>query len=102
MIIRKNTLFKPNEIIKESYTELAKHIFDKEAVDAVVVDIDLNVSGPKIIRAQMYLTKNPESILIIGATDMLLPVRSGINIIGNNNKNLSNILKHLYIMICGI
>ncbi|KAH8287720.1 hypothetical protein KR054_011848, partial [Drosophila jambulina] len=71
----------PNEFIEESFESLAKHIFDKEPVRAVVIDVDFNLSSPKLLRAHMYL-RRPECLLLIGATDRLLPVSKAVNIIG--------------------
>ncbi|XP_016995236.2 chronophin [Drosophila takahashii] len=71
----------PNEFIEESYECLAKNIFDKEPVRAVVIDVDFNLSSPKLLRAHLYL-RRPECLLIGGATDRLLPVAKGVNIIG--------------------
>ncbi|XP_017063844.1 pyridoxal phosphate phosphatase [Drosophila eugracilis] len=71
----------PNEFIEESYESLAKHIFDKEPVRAVIIDVDFNLSSPKLLRAHLYL-RRPECLLIGGATDRLLPVAKGVNIIG--------------------
>ncbi|KAH8303406.1 hypothetical protein KR059_009895, partial [Drosophila kikkawai] len=65
----------------ESYESLARHIFGREPVRAVVVDVDFNLSSPKILRAHMYL-RRPECLLLVGATDRLLPVSKEVNIIG--------------------
>ncbi|EDV45991.1 pyridoxal phosphate phosphatase [Drosophila erecta] len=71
----------PNEFIEESYESLAKHIFGKEPVRAVIIDVDFNLTSPKLLRAHLYL-RHPECLLIEGATDRLLPVAKGVNIIG--------------------
>ncbi|XP_017055366.1 chronophin [Drosophila ficusphila] len=71
----------PNEFIEESYESLARHIFDRQQVRAVVIDVDFNLSSPKLLRAHLYL-RHPECLLIEGATDRLLPVAKGVNIIG--------------------
>ncbi|XP_022208577.2 pyridoxal phosphate phosphatase [Drosophila obscura] len=71
----------PNEFIEESYESLAKTIFDRQPVRAVIIDVDYNLTSPKLLRAHMYL-RHPECLLIGGATDRLLPVAKGVNIIG--------------------
>ncbi|XP_034672285.1 pyridoxal phosphate phosphatase [Drosophila subobscura] len=71
----------PNEFIEESYDSLAKTIFDRQPVRAVIIDVDFNLTSPKLLRAHMYL-RHPECLLIGGATDRLLPVAKGVNIIG--------------------
>ncbi|XP_004535351.1 pyridoxal phosphate phosphatase [Ceratitis capitata] len=71
----------PLEPIKESYTELARHIFGKEPVRAVIIDVDFNLSSTKLIRAHIFL-RHPDCILIEGATDKLMPVDVGVDIIG--------------------
>lgn len=48
---------------------------------AVVIDVDFNLSSPKLLRAHMYL-RRPECLLLVGATDRLLPVAKDVNIIG--------------------
>eukprot|EP00099_Drosophila_melanogaster_P006830 NP_001259467.1 uncharacterized protein Dmel_CG15739, isoform B [Drosophila melanogaster] len=71
----------PNEFIEESYASLAEHIFGKEPVRAVIIDVDFNLTSPKILRAHLYL-RHPECMLIEGATDRLLPVAKEVNIVG--------------------
>ncbi|EDX02470.1 chronophin [Drosophila yakuba] len=71
----------PNEFIEESYVCLAQHIFGREPVRAVIIDVDFNLTSPKLLRAHLYL-RHPECLLIEGATDRLLPVAKGVNIIG--------------------
>ncbi|EDW81885.1 uncharacterized protein Dwil_GK25499 [Drosophila willistoni] len=71
----------PNEFIEENYESLAKHIFDRQPVSAVIIDVDFNLSSAKLMRAHLYL-RRPECILIAGATDRILPVAKGVNIIG--------------------
>lgn len=71
----------PNAFIEDNFESLAKNIFDKEPVRAVVIDVDFNLSSPKMLRAHLYL-RHPECLLIEGATDRLLPVAKGVNIIG--------------------
>lgn len=71
----------PTKIFEESFSALARHIFDKEPVRAVVVDVDFNLSGAKMIRAHQYL-KHPDCLLIGGATDYFLPVSKDIQILG--------------------
>ncbi|XP_043659721.1 chronophin [Drosophila teissieri] len=71
----------PNEFIEESYASLAQHIFGREPVRAVIIDVDFNLTSPKLLRAHLYL-RHPDCLLIEGATDRLLPVAKGVNIIG--------------------
>ncbi|KAH8262250.1 hypothetical protein KR026_009333, partial [Drosophila bipectinata] len=71
----------PNEIIDDTFQSLAKKIFDQQPVNAVVIDVDFNMSSTKLLRAQLYL-RNPECLFIEGATDRLLPLGKGVNIIG--------------------
>ncbi|KAH8387328.1 hypothetical protein KR093_006436 [Drosophila rubida] len=71
----------PNHMIEDSFSELARHIFDKSPVRAVVIDVDFNLTSTKLLRAHLYL-RNPDCLLFTGATDRLLPVTSDINIIG--------------------
>ncbi|CAD7090533.1 unnamed protein product [Hermetia illucens] len=62
----------PNKILEESFSELARNVFDKEPVRAVVVDVDINLSSSKMIRADVYL-RHPACILIGGAADVKIP-----------------------------
>ncbi|XP_017871101.1 PREDICTED: pyridoxal phosphate phosphatase [Drosophila arizonae] len=71
----------PNHFIEETYEDLARHIFDKQPVRAVVIDVDFNLTSAKLMRAHLYL-RHPDCLLITGATDRLLPVGKGVNIIG--------------------
>ncbi|XP_032308844.1 chronophin [Drosophila ananassae] len=71
----------PNEIIDENFQSLAKKIFDQQPVNAVIIDVDFNMSSTKLLRAQLYL-RNPECLFMEGATDRFLPIGKGVNIIG--------------------
>ncbi|XP_034118508.1 chronophin [Drosophila nasuta] len=71
----------PNHLIEDTYSDLAKHIFDKSPVRAVVIDVDFNLTSTKLLRAHLYL-RHPDCLLLTGATDRLLPVAKDINIIG--------------------
>ncbi|XP_034489673.1 pyridoxal phosphate phosphatase [Drosophila innubila] len=71
----------PNHFIEESFEDLARNIFDKQPVRAVVIDVDFNLTSTKLLRAHMYL-RHPDCLLLTGATDRLLPVAKGVNIIG--------------------
>ncbi|XP_017473511.1 PREDICTED: pyridoxal phosphate phosphatase isoform X1 [Rhagoletis zephyria] len=71
----------PTKIIKESFSDLARHVFGDEPVRAVIIDVDFNLSSPKLIRAHVFL-RHPDCILIEGATDKLLPVGDDLDIIG--------------------
>ncbi|EDW57388.2 chronophin isoform X1 [Drosophila virilis] len=71
----------PNQFIDDTYEDLARNIFDKQPVRAVVIDVDFNLTAPKMLRAHLYL-RHPECLLLSGATDRLLPVAKGVNIIG--------------------
>ncbi|XP_023164838.2 pyridoxal phosphate phosphatase [Drosophila hydei] len=71
----------PNHFIEDNYEDLARNIFDKQPVRAVVIDVDFNLTSSKLLRAHLYL-RQPDCLLITGATDRLLPVGKGLNIIG--------------------
>ncbi|KAH8409126.1 hypothetical protein KR009_008353, partial [Drosophila setifemur] len=71
----------PHDPIEESVEGLFKGIFDPQPVKAVVIDVDFNLNCAKMLRAQQYLRK-PGCLLIQGATDRLLPMGRGLNIIG--------------------
>lgn len=71
-----------SKVFPESFTELGKYIFDKEKPNAVIVDVDFNLSGPKLMRAHQYLTRNPDCKYIVGATDKILPIRPGVQVMG--------------------
>lgn len=47
----------------------------------MVIDVDFNLTSAKLMRAHLYL-RHPDCLLITGATDRLLPVGKGVNIIG--------------------
>ncbi|KAH8276083.1 hypothetical protein KR018_002380, partial [Drosophila ironensis] len=71
----------PNELIEDNYQAMAKKIFDDQPVKAVIMDVDFNLTSVKILRAQMYL-RDPECLLIEGATDRMMPMGRGIHLIG--------------------
>lgn len=66
-------------------------IDDKAPVEAVVIDMDYNLSRLKIVRAEIYL-KNPKCLFLVGITDMTFPLQSrGISIIGRCQYTLNSI-----------
>lgn len=74
-------IFGPLKIIKETYTDLANHIFSNEPVRAVILDVDFNMSSLNLIRAHLFL-RHPDCILILGASDKLLAFGKDVEIIG--------------------
>lgn len=52
-----------------------------EPVKAVIVDFDFNLSYLKLVKANFYL-RNPECLLICGATDSQLPITKDLSILG--------------------
>ena len=72
----------PHDPVPESFRKFLEIINDKEPAKAVVIDTDLNCSYPKLARAQLYLEKDPDCKLIIGASDCLLPVSKTFHVIG--------------------
>ncbi|EDV99690.1 GH12276 [Drosophila grimshawi] len=74
----------PNHFIEDTYEDLLLHIFDKQPVKAVVIDLDFNMTATKLLRAQFYL-RQPDCLFLIGATDRLLPIGKGIKLIGPGN-----------------
>ncbi|XP_065365930.1 chronophin [Calliphora vicina] len=71
----------PNVIVKESFTEAMAHVVDRQPVKAVVIDFDFNLSFLKIMKANFYL-RQPDCLLIGGATDFLLPVSKDLSVMG--------------------
>ena len=65
----------------EHLSDLWKAIKDDQPVKAVVMDTDFNLTSAKLIRAELYL-KNPDCILIVGATDSVLPILKTTRIMG--------------------
>ncbi|KAL5275985.1 hypothetical protein ACFFRR_001670 [Megaselia abdita] len=72
----------PSKLFTESFSELGKYIFDKEKPSAVIVDVDFNFSGAKFMRAHQYLTRYPDCKYIVGASDKILPIRPGVEVLG--------------------
>ncbi|XP_055371123.1 uncharacterized protein LOC129605403 [Condylostylus longicornis] len=67
-----NTIHGPNGVVEENFEDLSKHIFDKEKIGAVIIDIDFNLSVTKLIKAHLYL-KNENCLFIGGAFDTVIP-----------------------------
>lgn len=51
-------------------------------VGAVVMDIDMNISVAHLMQAKCYLDSNPDCILIVGATDYIIPLGHHMDVIG--------------------
>lgn len=60
--------------------ELREAIFGGEPVDAVIIDVDFNLTATKLMRAHVQL-QNPNCLFLAGAADALIPFGSG-DIIG--------------------
>ncbi|XP_023299808.2 phosphoglycolate phosphatase 1A, chloroplastic isoform X1 [Lucilia cuprina] len=71
----------PNVIVKESFTEAMGYVVDSQPVKAVVIDFDFNLSFLKLMKANLYL-RQPDCLLIGGATDFLLPVTKDLSVMG--------------------
>lgn len=55
---------------------------DSPRVGAVVMDIDVNISLAHLMKAKCYLERNPDCILIVGATDYIVPLGDRMDVIG--------------------
>lgn len=51
-------------------------------VGAVVVDIDVNISLAHLMKAKCYLERNPDCMLLVGATDYVIPLGENMDVIG--------------------
>ncbi|KAH8409127.1 hypothetical protein KR009_008356, partial [Drosophila setifemur] len=67
------------EVIK-SLKDLHEAIYGGENVQAVIIDVDFNLSAAKLMRAHVQL-KNPDCLFLAGAADALIPFGKG-DIIG--------------------
>lgn len=74
----------PHDPLEESFKKIIATVNDRAPVRAVIVDVDFNVNYPKLLRAEFYLKRDPECLLIAGATDKVLNVgrRDQVNLIG--------------------
>ncbi|XP_064556732.1 uncharacterized protein LOC135441166 [Drosophila montana] len=66
--------------IIKSLGELHEAIFGGEPVQAVIIDVDFNLTATKLMHAQFQL-KNPNCLFLAGAADALIPFGAG-DIIG--------------------
>lgn len=64
----------PRELGDEKFSTLWKLIKDDHQVDAVVIDTDVHLAIAKLLRAQLYLQKNPQCLFLVGTTDMILSI----------------------------
>ncbi|XP_055585599.1 uncharacterized protein LOC129738419 [Uranotaenia lowii] len=72
----------PTEPMEESFRKIIATVNDKAPVGAVIIDVDFNMNYPKLMRAEFYLKRDPNCLLLAGATDRALHVRPGMNVIG--------------------
>ncbi|XP_030245814.1 phosphoglycolate phosphatase 2 isoform X2 [Drosophila navojoa] len=64
----------------KTLAELREAIFGGEPVDAVIIDVDFNLTATKLMRAHVQL-QNPSCLFLAGAADALIPFGNG-DIIG--------------------
>ncbi|XP_053668710.1 uncharacterized protein LOC128719109 [Anopheles marshallii] len=72
----------PAQPLPESFHQIIATVHDGAPVRAVIVDIDFNANYPKLMRAEMYLKRSANCLLIAGASDRTIHVRDGCEIIG--------------------
>uniref|UniRef100_A0A4Y0BP02 4-nitrophenylphosphatase n=1 Tax=Anopheles funestus TaxID=62324 RepID=A0A4Y0BP02_ANOFN len=72
----------PSQPLPESFHQIIATVHDEAPVRAVIVDIDFNANYPKLMRAEMYLKRSADCLLIAGASDKAIHVRDGCEIIG--------------------
>ncbi|XP_016981627.1 4-nitrophenylphosphatase [Drosophila rhopaloa] len=59
-----------------SLQDLHEAIFGGDSVEAVIIDVDFNLSAAKMMRAQVQL-QNPNCLFLAGAADALIPFGKG-------------------------
>ncbi|XP_017473506.1 PREDICTED: 4-nitrophenylphosphatase isoform X1 [Rhagoletis zephyria] len=75
------------EVVEECVTfvhsvdDLRAAIHSNDPVKAVIIDVDFNLTAPKMMRAHWHLKNNPECLFIGGAADTLITV-DGKDVIG--------------------
>ncbi|KAH8368796.1 hypothetical protein KR084_006040, partial [Drosophila pseudotakahashii] len=62
--------------IIESLRDLHEAIYGGDSVDAVIIDVDFNLSAAKMMRAHVQL-QNPKCLFLAGAADALIPFGKG-------------------------
>ncbi|XP_017063589.1 4-nitrophenylphosphatase [Drosophila eugracilis] len=62
--------------IIKSLKDLHEAIFSGDSVDAVIIDVDFNLSAAKMMRAHVQL-QNPKCLFLAGAADALIPFGKG-------------------------
>ncbi|EAA06320.5 AGAP000094-PA [Anopheles gambiae str. PEST] len=72
----------PHQPLPESFRQIIATVHDDAPVRAVIVDVDFNANYPKLMRAEMYLRRRADCLLIAGASDKTIHVRDGCEIIG--------------------
>ncbi|XP_058127504.1 glycerol-3-phosphate phosphatase [Anopheles ziemanni] len=72
----------PTQPLPESFHQIIATVDDRAPVRAVVVDVDFNANYPKLMRAEMYLKRHPDCLLIAGAPDKTIHVKPGCDMIG--------------------
>ncbi|KAH8387324.1 hypothetical protein KR093_006430, partial [Drosophila rubida] len=60
----------------ESLADLRDAIFGQQTVQAVVIDVDFNLSATKLMRAHLQL-QNPNCLFLAGAADATIPFGDG-------------------------
>ncbi|XP_063701330.1 uncharacterized protein LOC134831519 [Culicoides brevitarsis] len=71
----------PMELMPEDFVFAVQAIRAPAPVKAVIVDVDFNNCHPKCARAAYFLT-DPEVLFIAGASDLRLPLKKNVSILG--------------------
>lgn len=74
--------------------DLNEAIYGGDPAQAVVIDVDFNLSAAKMMRAHVQL-QNPECLFLAGAADALIPFGKG-EIIGESLKNFVKNIKNIW------
>ncbi|XP_061388904.1 glycerol-3-phosphate phosphatase-like [Musca vetustissima] len=76
-----NVMDGPHKVIDESFRDLMADVINCDPVKAVVIDFDFNVNMTTMMKAHYYL-RQPDCLLIGGATDYYLPVTKDLWLLG--------------------
>lgn len=65
-----------------AYTTFFNESHNGPRVGAVVIDIDVNISLAHLMKAKCYLERNSDCMLLVGATDYVIPLGENMDVIG--------------------
>lgn len=70
--------------MEDNLPTMIRTVHDQKKINAVVIDVDFNLSYAKLLRAEFYVKLQPDCLFIKGLTDKKISVTPELSFMGKN------------------